>query len=71
MVSPSVDAGGQGGLSGVAWFERDCLEYALCDDQLQGVWGGTSDRERARFASSCELAAFLSRSFPPALGTVR
>ena len=26
----------------------DCLGYALADDQLQGIWGGTSDRERAR-----------------------
>lgn len=25
----------------------ECLDYALADPTLQGVWGGTSDRERA------------------------
>ena len=27
---------------------EDCLEYALRDDQLQGIWGGMSERERDR-----------------------
>jgi WhiB family redox-sensing transcriptional regulator len=26
----------------------ECLEHALADPELVGVWGGTSDRERRR-----------------------
>ena len=26
--------------------QRECLEYALADPDLMGVWGGTSMRER-------------------------
>lgn len=26
----------------------DCLDYALATDQTNGIWGGTTDRERAR-----------------------
>ena len=25
---------------------RECLDYALAEPQLQGVWGGTSEAER-------------------------
>jgi WhiB family redox-sensing transcriptional regulator len=25
---------------------QECLEYALADTELAGVWGGTSERER-------------------------
>ena len=27
---------------------EDCLEYALAEPDLQGIWGGLSERERAR-----------------------
>jgi WhiB family redox-sensing transcriptional regulator len=30
----------------------ECLDYALADPALQGVWGGTSDRERAAMRRS-------------------
>jgi WhiB family redox-sensing transcriptional regulator len=26
----------------------DCLDYAMADPDLAGIWGGTSERERAR-----------------------
>ena len=26
----------------------DCLAFALADDQLEGVWGGTTGKERRR-----------------------
>lgn len=28
---------------------RECLDYALGDDGLQGVWGGTSTKERSEY----------------------
>lgn len=28
--------------------KQDCLEYALDNDERYGIWGGTSERERAR-----------------------
>jgi WhiB family transcriptional regulator, redox-sensing transcriptional regulator len=28
--------------------QQECLEYALADPDLMGVWGGMSQRERAR-----------------------
>jgi WhiB family transcriptional regulator, redox-sensing transcriptional regulator len=28
--------------------QRECLDYALADPDLMGVWGGTSQRDRAR-----------------------
>jgi WhiB family redox-sensing transcriptional regulator len=28
--------------------QRECLHYALADSDLMGVWGGTSQRDRAR-----------------------
>jgi WhiB family redox-sensing transcriptional regulator len=28
---------------------EECLDYALADDNLLGVWGGTSMRERERY----------------------
>lgn len=28
----------------------ECLEYALANDERDGIWGGYSERERARFA---------------------
>jgi WhiB family redox-sensing transcriptional regulator len=37
---------------------RECLSHALADDTLEGVWGGTSDRERRE----------LRKAGPSALG---
>ena len=31
---------------------QECLEYALADTELAGVWGGTSDRERRKLRSA-------------------
>jgi WhiB family redox-sensing transcriptional regulator len=28
--------------------QRECLDYALADPDLMGVWGGMSQRDRAR-----------------------
>jgi len=28
----------------------DCLDYALADPDLAGIWGGMSERERARLS---------------------
>jgi len=30
---------------------EECLEYALANHEVFGVWGGTSERERRRIAS--------------------
>lgn len=30
----------------------DCLEWALTHHERQGVWGGTSDRQRRRMVSA-------------------
>jgi WhiB family transcriptional regulator, redox-sensing transcriptional regulator len=34
------------GLCGRCLVQRECREYALADDTLVGVWGGTSASER-------------------------
>jgi WhiB family redox-sensing transcriptional regulator len=35
-------------LCGRCLVQRECRDYALADDTLVGVWGGTSTSERAR-----------------------
>ena len=35
---------------------RECLEYALADPDLMGVWGGTSHRERMRIQRASLVA---------------
>ncbi len=35
----------------------DCLDYALATDQTDGIWGGTTDRERARHGTYLRTAA--------------
>ena len=42
-----------------------CLEYALSDPELDGVWGGTSTRERQRIRSAQAVTAAVITS-PPA-----
>jgi len=32
----------------------ECLAFALADESLQGVWGGTSTRERAAYRKGVE-----------------
>jgi WhiB family redox-sensing transcriptional regulator len=39
-------------LCGRCLVQRECREYALADDTLVGVWGGTGSRERARLRAS-------------------
>ncbi len=33
---------------GRCWVREACLEYALANPDLQGIWAGTSARERGR-----------------------
>ena len=37
--------------------QRQCLDYALADDSLCGVWGGTTDGERTRMRREMRRAA--------------
>jgi hypothetical protein len=41
----------------------DCLTYALADDSLVGVWGGTTERERSNYRET------RPRSRDPALAS--
>lgn len=34
---------------------QSCLDYAMTNEILHGVWGGTSERERARLRRSRRL----------------
>ena len=42
-------------LCGRCLVQRDCREYALADDRLVGVWGGTSTSEREQSRRSTAL----------------
>jgi WhiB family redox-sensing transcriptional regulator len=33
---------------------RECLEYALANNERYGIWGGTSERERRRITAQKE-----------------
>ena len=35
-------------LCAVCTVRRDCLEFALADSSLVGIWGGTTEKERSR-----------------------
>jgi WhiB family redox-sensing transcriptional regulator len=39
----------------------DCLDYALADPTLRGVWGGTSSRDRSRLRRSLKAPVKPSR----------
>ena len=43
---PKSDYGTIRVLCGTCPVRRDCLEYALSDESLTGLWGGTTDTER-------------------------
>jgi hypothetical protein len=47
----------------------ECLAYALADDQLQGVWGGTSEAERRVLRRATEPALEI-REREPDSGTL-
>jgi WhiB family transcriptional regulator, redox-sensing transcriptional regulator len=44
--SPGTDYGGLRALCERCPVRQECLETALADDSLVGLWGGTNDRER-------------------------
>ena len=33
---------------GDCWIKNECLEYAMKDPELEGIWGGTTPLERKR-----------------------
>lgn len=35
-------------LCGDCWMQKDCLDYALQDPDLDGIWGGKTPLERKR-----------------------
>jgi len=39
----------------------ECLEAALADDELVGLWGGTTEKERARMRRATEVLASSPR----------
>jgi WhiB family redox-sensing transcriptional regulator len=39
-------------LCGVCVVRRECLEMALADDELVGLWGGTTGAERKKMRAS-------------------
>jgi WhiB family redox-sensing transcriptional regulator len=43
---PKSDYGATRELCDTCPVRRECLEYALKDDSLTGLWGGTTDMER-------------------------
>jgi WhiB family transcriptional regulator, redox-sensing transcriptional regulator len=44
------------GLCAVCAVRRECLEMALADDELVGLWGGTTSAERSRMRASRGVA---------------
>lgn len=40
----------------------ECLEYALVNNEKFGLWGGTSERERARIQRSRRIQTPFTRS---------
>lgn len=38
---------------------RECLEYAIANDERYGIWGGLSDRERRRYKRDEGLSGSL------------
>jgi len=36
--------------------ERECREYALADDSIVGVWGGTSTQQREQLRRASKLS---------------
>jgi WhiB family redox-sensing transcriptional regulator len=43
-------------LCGRCLVQRECREYALADDTLVGVWGGTSASEREQVRKAARLS---------------
>ena len=46
VQGPGVSYGDLRGLCGRCPVRQKCLEAALADPDLQGLWGGTNDQER-------------------------
>jgi len=44
--APKADYGRLRAVCGACPVRRECLEFALADDSLIGLWGGTTDAER-------------------------
>ncbi|WP_019630820.1 WhiB family transcriptional regulator [Actinomadura atramentaria] len=42
----------------------DCLDQALADETLEGVWGGTTDRERMAVRLRARIAETRRRDVP-------
>jgi WhiB family transcriptional regulator, redox-sensing transcriptional regulator len=43
---------------------EECLEYALAEPRLKGIWGGTSERQRHRLRAADRLQQ-LATADPP------
>jgi len=43
-------------LCGRCLVQRECREYALADDALVGVWGGTSTQQREQLRRASKLS---------------
>ena len=46
MRGPKSDYGSTRELCDTCPVRRECLEFALADESLTGLWGGTTDMER-------------------------
>jgi WhiB family redox-sensing transcriptional regulator len=44
-------------LCAVCRVQYECLSYAVADDTIVGIWGGTSGRERRRLRSASRMAS--------------
>ena len=44
--------------------QSDCLDYALANEDLAGVWGGTTERERRAMRARDLLLPFKSLAIP-------
>lgn len=49
---PKSDYGSTRRLCGTCPVRGECLDFALADDSLTGLWGGTTDTERQQIRRS-------------------
>jgi len=48
---------------------RECLTYALVNNERSGIWGGLSGKERRRLRRTASAAAIAAAPLPPIVYT--